>query len=47
MTVVVDQQIFRFEVSIDDVLLMKIHETIKNLNEVESSIILGHSFNSF
>lgn len=47
MSIVIDQQILRFEVSIDDVLLMQVHESIKNFYEVESSIGLGHSFDGF
>jgi hypothetical protein len=47
MAIVIDEQIFWFEVSINDVLLMEVHQAIEDLNKVESSIFFVHSFNSF
>lgn len=47
MPVMVDQQILGFEVPIDDVLLVQVHQSVEDLNEVESSIFLGHAFDGF
>ena len=47
MSIVVDKEIFGFKISIDDVLLMKVHESVKDLDKVESSIFLVHSFDCF
>ena len=47
MSIVVDKEIFGFKISIDDVLLMKVHESVKDLDKVESSIFLAHSFDGF
>lgn len=47
MPIIIDQQILRLEISIYDILLMQIHESIEDFNEVESSIDLGHSFDGF
>lgn len=40
----VNHDIFRFDVSIDDVLVMKILNTCKNFNKTVSSLIFCHFF---
>lgn len=47
MTVMVNKKVFWFKISIDDVLLMKVHQAIHDLNEIESGVLLTHSFNGF
>ena len=44
MSVMVNQQILRFEISIDDILLMQVHKTVQYFDEVESSMFFRHSF---
>ena len=39
----IDKQILRFEVSVDDVLLVDVHESVQNFNEVESSMFFAHA----
>ena len=40
MPIMINQQIFRFKIPVDDILLMQIHEAIENFDEVEFGIIL-------
>lgn len=42
--VVVDQQILGLQVSVHDFLLVQIQQPVQNLDEVKSSIFLGHAF---
>lgn len=44
VSVVIDEEILGFEVTVDDVLLMQVHETIKNFDKVESSFFFRHPF---
>ena len=43
MSIMIDKQILRFEVSVDDVLLVDVHESVQNFNEVESSMFFAHA----
>ena len=47
MSIMIDQQILRLKIPIYDVLLMKIHESIENLNKVKSSMFFTHPLHSF
>jgi hypothetical protein len=40
----VDEQILRFEVAVDDVLLVEVHESVQNFDKVESSVFFAHAF---
>ena len=40
MSIMINQQIFRFKIPVNDILLMQVHESIKNFDEVEFGIIL-------
>ena len=44
VTIHVNHNVFRFDISIDDMLIMKILNSKKNFNETISSLILCHSF---
>lgn len=44
VSVVIDEEVFWFEVSVDDVLLMQVHEAIQNFDKVESSLFFRHPF---
>lgn len=43
MAVIINQKVFWFEVPINDVLLMQVHQTVHDLNKVEPSVFLTHS----
>ena len=47
MSIVVDQQILGLEVSVNDVLLVEVHQSVQDLDKVESSIFLIHPFDCF
>ena len=47
VTIVVNEKVFGFEISIDDFLLVEIEESIKDFDEVELSVIFRHSFHLF
>jgi len=47
MSVMVDEEILGLEVAVDDVLLVEVHEAVEDLDEVESSIVLGHPLDGF
>jgi hypothetical protein len=40
----IDEQILRFEVAVDDVLLVEVHESVQNFDKVESSVFFAHAF---
>lgn len=44
MPIVVDQQILGLQVSVHNFLLMQVQQPVQNLDEVKSSILLGHAF---
>ena len=47
MAIMIDEQIFWFQISIDDILLMKVHKSIENFDKIELSIFFRHSFHCF
>lgn len=44
MSVLTNQQIFRFNVPIDDLVLVQILQSKQYLNKVESGLLLRHAF---
>lgn len=47
MTIMVNQEIFWFKISINDILLMKVHQAIHDFNEIEPGVFLTHSLDGF
>ena len=47
VSIMIDEQIFWFKISIYDILLMKVHKSIENFNKIELSIFFRHSFHCF
>ena len=43
MAVIIYQEVFWFQVPINNVLLMQVHQAVHDLNKVESSMLLTHS----
>ncbi len=43
MSIMVDQQVFRLQIPINDILLMQVHESIHDLNEVKPCVLFAHS----
>jgi hypothetical protein len=39
VAIVVNQQVLRLEVSVDDILLVEVHEAVENFDEVEFGVI--------
>ena len=46
VSIVVDEQILRFEIAIYDVLLMQIHKPVEYFYEIEASVFFIHAFDS-
>ena len=42
VAVVIDQQVFRFEVPVNDILLVEVHESVQDLNEIKTGVLLAH-----
>ena len=40
MAIMINQEILRFEISVDDILLMQVHQAIENLDKIEFSVVL-------
>ena len=47
VAVVVDEKVLGLEVAVDDVLLVEVHQTIEDFDEVEASVVLAHPFDCF
>lgn len=41
------EQILRFEVPVDDILLMEVHESVHDFNKIEAGVFFPHAFNWF
>ncbi len=47
MPIMPNQPILRLQIPVDNILLMQVHQPIKNLNKVESSMLFTHSLDRF
>ena len=47
VAVVVDEEVLGLEVAVDDVLLVEVHQTIEDFDEVEASVVLAHPLDGF